>query len=41
MEYLLAHSDWLEERLDALNDEGIAYVLFDCPGQVHLTYVDS
>ena len=33
MEFLLEHSDWLEEKLDAL-DADAHYILFDCPGQV-------
>ena len=34
MEYIEAHVEWLEEKLEALGD-GV-YVLFDCPGQVEL-----
>ena len=33
MEYLLEHSEWLEEKLSQLNSY---YVLIDCPGQVEL-----
>ena len=33
MEYLLINSEWLEKKLDCLDDD-VHYVLFDCPGQV-------
>ena len=33
MEYLEKNLDWLQQKLDTLQD---AYLLFDCPGQVEL-----
>ena len=35
MEYVLAHFDWLKERITALMETS-HYILFDCPGQVEL-----
>lgn len=36
MEYLLENIDWLLTRLKAVEESGVACVLFDCPGQVEL-----
>jgi len=41
MEYLLAHFQWLEDKISALveddrNDTIAHYIIFDCPGQVEL-----
>ena len=33
MEYLLAHSDWLEQAVGDFDDD---YLIFDCPGQIEL-----
>ena len=34
LEYLLEHTEWLQEALDELNDED--YIIIDCPGQIEL-----
>lgn len=34
MEYLLDHTDWLQEALDSFSDED--YLIIDCPGQIEL-----
>ena len=34
MEYLLQHSEWLKDELDAFGEED--YILLDCPGQIEL-----
>lgn len=34
IEYLLEHSDWLQEELDKFADED--YLILDCPGQIEL-----
>jgi GPN-loop GTPase len=34
LEYLLEHTDWLQEALDEFADED--YLLIDCPGQIEL-----
>jgi GTPase SAR1 family protein len=34
MEYLLENMDWLEEHLDAYDDD--EYLIIDCPGQIEL-----
>jgi hypothetical protein len=36
MEYLLNHIDWLEEKISKLEESGIKYIIFDCPGQIEL-----
>ena len=36
MEYLLENIAWLKDRLKEVESNGIACVLFDCPGQVEL-----
>jgi len=36
MEYLLENIEWLLTRLQAVEEGGVACVLFDCPGQVEL-----
>ncbi|KNC51541.1 ATP binding domain 1 family [Thecamonas trahens ATCC 50062] len=33
MEYLLAHSEWLEDAIGDFDDD---YLIFDCPGQIEL-----
>ena len=33
MEYLLSEMDWLNEKMDAIEDD---YFLIDCPGQIEL-----
>lgn len=34
MEYLLQNMDWLQEHLDAYDDD--EYLIIDCPGQIEL-----
>ena len=34
MEYLLDHSEWLQEQLDNFGEDD--YIIFDCPGQIEL-----